>query len=488
VSARFLLFALDSADPDLLLQWSADGTLPILAGLRSRGAHARLTGPETVSPHGVWNSIWSGLSIGQHGRYLRQPLRPGTYELAHQDDPLERAPPFWSTLTDRKIAILDAPDALPIPGLRGPQLLGWGTHPSPSVARCEPATLAGEIRRTLGPRILSDETQGTRARDRRVLGDLLRRVRQQGAIARQLLTGCDGAVVGFGDPHAAGHRFWKYGPAAATRVDEPGLSRALQDVYAAVDEEIGRIIATLPSDAHVAVISNHGIREGYPSEQLMRAFCVRLGYQVNRGTTPLAAGHRLLETNWRRAAAVLRRRGARLEDDLRWVDWDRTTVFAIPGLYTGFLRVNLRGREPRGIVDPADYAALLDRVEADLRLVVDGLTGEPAVERITRSADAFGGGIPQRLPDLFVEWRLASSPFVRHPRATLQRPRVGVTRTNHHSRTGIVFVAGPAVPARGDVGELSPPDLTSLFRCFAGAAPAHGAHPAIRTFRMTHAS
>ena len=122
------MVALDSANPDLLLQWSADGTLPTLAALRSRGAHARLTGPETVSAHGVWTSIWSGVSLSRHGRYLSRPLRAGSYDLVRAHDACDDASPFWSDLAEQTIAILDAPDASAVSGLRGPQLLGWGSH------------------------------------------------------------------------------------------------------------------------------------------------------------------------------------------------------------------------------------------------------------------------------------------------------------------------------------------------------------------------
>jgi predicted AlkP superfamily phosphohydrolase/phosphomutase len=489
VRLRFLLVALDSADPDLLLQWSADGTLPTLAALQARGAHARLTGPETVSAHGVWTSIWSGVSLSRHGRYLPRPLRTGSYDLAAVEGVRDAALPFWNALTQQTIAILDAPDARPVPGLNGPQLLGWGSHPSPSVVRSEPRDLAAEVARRLGPRIVSDETQGSRTRDGRVLDELLKRVQRQGRVARHLLDGCDGAVIGFGDAHAAGHRFWKYGPRATTQIHDERLSHALRDVYVAVDEEIGRILATLAADTHVAVLSNHGIREGYPTDELMQAFCHRLGYQVAHDLGPVAAGRRAVGEHWDRVAARLWRghRGP-ARDGLAGTDWDRTRVFAIPGFYTGFLRVNLRGREPRGVVDRADYTTILDDVEANLRQVVDAATGEPAVERITRTMEAFGGGIPQQLPDVFVEWRLASSPCARHPRATLQRRRLGVPRANMHSRTGIAFVAGPAVQARGDAGELSPIDLAPLFRGLAGAVPADSAQPAIRAFALTEAS
>ena len=484
--APLLVVALDSADPDLLLQWSQDGTLPILSALRASGAYARLTGPETVSAHGVWTSIWSGVSMSRHGRYLRRALRSGTYDIETIDPAPDTAPHFWSALTSRKIAVIDAPDARLVPGLRGPQLLGWGGQPSPLSVQSEPRDLGPEIERRAGGRILSDETQGGRARDRRVLGELLERVRRQGVIARHLLEGCDGAVVGFGDAHAAGHRFWKYGPRAAQPVSDETLSDALKLVYVALDEEIGHIAAALGSDTHVVVVSNHGIRDGYPTESLMRAFCHHLGYQVSRRR---ASRSRALSAAWHRVAARL---GARaqgdLQNELESTDWGRTTVFAIPGLYTGFLRVNLRGREPRGIVDRRDYTATLDRVEADLRQVVEGGTGAPAVERITRSADAFGGGIPDQLPDLIVEWRLASSPHVRHPRGTLQGRGFGVPRANLHSRAGLLFGAGPTIRARGDAGELSPTDLAPLFLCLAGDLPPDAAQPAIRAFGVTQPS
>ena len=44
-------------------------------------------------------------------------------------------------------------------------------------------------------------------------------------------------------------------------------------------------------------------------------------------------------------------------------DWQKTTAFAITALFTSFIRVNLRGREPRGVVAAgAEYNAVLDRL------------------------------------------------------------------------------------------------------------------------------
>src|SRR4029077_15297057 len=109
----------------------------------------------------------------------------------------------------------------------------------------------------------------------------------------------------------------------------------------------------------------------------------------SRWRSPFAAA-RLLPRRWRKA---LSNRGPTamqeqlLSHNLRTTtDWSRTKVFSLPTNYYGFLRVNLRGREPDGIVAPgSDYEALLDRLEADLGALVDPVTNEPAVQSMTRA-------------------------------------------------------------------------------------------------------
>jgi predicted AlkP superfamily phosphohydrolase/phosphomutase len=93
---------------------------------------------------------------------------------------------------------------------------------------------------------------------------------------------------------------------------------------------------------------------------------------------------------------------ARLE--LRGVDWSTTVAFAHPAENQGYVRLNLRGRERDGVVDPVDAPALLDRIVEGLATFRD-LDGHPAVESIERVADRFGAGSrSDLLPDLVVRW------------------------------------------------------------------------------------
>ena len=67
-------------------------------------------------------------------------------------------------------------------------------------------------------------------------------------------------------------------------------------------------------------------------------------------------------------------------------DWQKTTAFALPALYTSYVRINLAGREPQGTVMPGDeYRETLLRIERDLNLLTDPYIGH--CRRCRGSAD-----------------------------------------------------------------------------------------------------
>ena len=80
--------------------------------------------------------------------------------------------------------------------------------------------------------------------------------------------------------------------------------------------------------------------------------------------------------------------------------WATMRAFALPSMYDGRIRVNLRGREPAGIVDAADYLGVCDELEAVLRDCRDPRTGEPVVDHFERpgSSDPFVLGRRRRRP------------------------------------------------------------------------------------------
>ena len=80
----------------------------------------------------------------------------------------------------------------------------------------------------------------------------------------------------------------------------------------------------------------------------------------------------------------------------RWttggVNWERTPAFTLRADLNGYLRLNVRGREPRGVVAPADIEALSARLIQGLLSFRDAATGAPIIEEICRASEVFPPG------------------------------------------------------------------------------------------------
>jgi predicted AlkP superfamily phosphohydrolase/phosphomutase len=466
--APLLIVALDGGDPERILAWARDGDLPVLASMLESGTAAGIYGPESLSVHGTWATLFTGLSLAEHGGYARRSLRPGTYELEPAPVGGEATTPFWAQLeqSQPEILVVDAPETRPIPGLTGRQLADWGIHNAKRPVT-EPPELMEQVRRLVGRSTQTNERQrGGRWRDRYVLTQILQRVERKGRLCRALLSERPAriVVVGFGDTHAAGHRYGKY------ETNGDPLADALGRVYKAIDSELGRLIDQFEVSPNVFVLADSGIRDGQPLGTLMDDLCRGLGYKTTTEPSQVRNLQARLGAALTPLLSIRSRTALREARFLSNTDWSNTSVFAIPSTYTGYLRVNLIGREPQGVVAPgAEYDAVLDRLTSDLELLEDAATGAPVVESITRTTDVFGANPPTKLPDLFVDFRPCKLPQqIVHPRAGLTRSRGGDLRDNNHSRRGLVLAAGPSIAQQGQVGDLSPCEIEPLFRAVVG--------------------
>lgn len=480
-----VIIGLDAGDPSFIQQWVHDGHLPTIASLMERGCWGRTSGPELVSEHGVWVSLFSGLSRGQHGYHYFRQLKPHTYDLEEKSGTEVDAPPFWSYLLgkEKKVVIVDVPDSRLLPGLPGVQVLNWATHdswaPELFVPITEPGALLQEIYGTFGPKLSALENhRSSVAEDRRIYQQLLDHVGQKGALCRYLLARdrFDLAVMVFAESHAANHQFWKYRPEAqhGGGTTEGELTHAIRHIYQAIDREIGLVLAQLPPQTNIVIVSSVGMEDDYPTTGLIEVFCQQLGYQVSAQPQgiplkPLDVARRVVPESWRVALSsyLSRERRERLlaEQFRQGTDWNKTTAFAIPTHYTSFIRVNLRGREPAGIVSPGtEYTALLTQLETDLKQLIDPHTNKPAVTRIMKTVELFGRDAHPALPDLFVEWQPGRFlERVRHPQGELVQKKPDFYRPSDHSSHGFLAAAGSSIRRTGGRDAIAVLDLAPTF-------------------------
>jgi predicted AlkP superfamily phosphohydrolase/phosphomutase len=474
-----VVIGIDAGDPEFIEEWAGEGHLPNIASVMKSGFWGKTSGPELVTEHGVWISLFSGISRGRHGYHYFRQLIPGTYELKSVTGLDIEAPPLWSHLigTDKKTLVIDAADTHLYKGLKGIQVSNWATHhnwdPYRFVTGSEPPDIIDDISKRFESKLLTIEKHhSTFEEDIEIYQKILGNVRKKGEMCRYLIDRdrFDLSLMIFAESHAANHQFWKYHPKNRDAGDKDcELTHAIRDVYKAIDAQIGLILKQF-DNPNICIVSSVGMEDDYPNAALADVFCRRLGFQASPegGSYPLGPidiARRLLPESVRIAITkrMPKEKRERLVSDQfrKGTDWSRTTAFSIPVSYTSFIRVNLKGREPRGTVEPGDeYTALVDRIVSELHKLTDPATGEPAVLSVKKTAEIFDCAPHECLPDIFVEWKPGSfMERVTHPQAELIQKKPEFFRRSDHSSFGFFALAGPSVKTRGKTGDIEVLDI-----------------------------
>ena len=149
--------------------------------------------------------------------------------------------------------------------------------------------------------------------------------------------------------------------------------------------------------------------------------------------------------------------------------WPSMRAFAIPSYYDGRIRINLRGREAHGTVNPTEYEAVCEELTAMLGQCTDPRTGRPSVAAIERPGAADPLTIGSTGCDLVVVWNDSVNAIV-HPDHGTIGP-VPFRRTGGHSgRHGSLLLVGAGTLV-GDVGLASAFDVAPTLLDLMGGRP-----------------
>ncbi|HKQ32120.1 MAG TPA: alkaline phosphatase family protein, partial [Thermodesulfobacteriota bacterium] len=169
------------------------------------------------------------------------------------------------------------------------------------------------------------------------------------------------------------HMFWRtMDPKHPAFEPESKLKSVIENAYIEMDGVLGRVLDSIDGDTTVIVLSDHGFAPFY------RAFNLNTWLKDN--------GYSYLTDD---------SEGEFFQN----VDWGRTRAYGV-----GFngLFLNLKGRESKGIVDPAEREALLDEISEKLLSVRDPQNGEQVISRVYRAEEIYSGPYLKDAPDLIV--------------------------------------------------------------------------------------
>jgi predicted AlkP superfamily phosphohydrolase/phosphomutase len=424
MSRRVLVIALDGATFDLIGPWLRDGSMPNLERLRREGVSGQLRSitPPVTAP--AWCSFMTGKNAGKHGVFEFLMREPGSFEEVPVTSQQRVGRTLWQILGDaaHKVLVVGVPVTYPPQRVNGNLIADFLT-PMGDRQFTYPPNLLGEVEEATGPYELYHVEVYRKGKGHIVLDELDRVLDANRRTNLWLLENkpWDFAMLHVWGTDRYGHELWHVLDTSHPMHD-PAEAAILRDrclaYWRRVDETVGEWIAAAP-DAATVVLSDHGFgpihRFLVLNVWLLNVGFLRLKRNVatfvkrslfELGLSP-AAGYRsamrLGFARMRLATGVgtrsrLIRRLNRLFLSLEDVDWSRTRVYS-KGNY-GQLFLNLKGREPHGIVEPDEAANVVEEVVAALRRLEDPETGEPLIGEIWTRDDLYSGPFVGRAPDI----------------------------------------------------------------------------------------
>jgi len=520
VMTRVLAIGLDGFEETYGSRLLAEGALPELAALRTRGALVLLDHGAAQRTGLAWEHLWSGLSPAAAGRDAAVEFDPVSYT-AWQEG--ARFAPFFADHAER-VVVFDAPyaDMARAPGVRG--VSAWGAH-DPGLTgsgHARPEGLLDELTARVGAYPATEWTYATpwsspeacMAMGEHLVAGVDARREAAGWLLAERLPDWELAIVVVAELHSAIEGLW-HGVDADhplhSHPSAPAAGEALRAIHVAVDRLVGDLTRRLQPDV-VVVFSMGGMGPNHADVQSMvllpellhrwnggaPALVVPAEWSADPTCVPgLEGGPTAWSPEWFRKRTIGTARPAeriskvaaeRLPQSLvrairarrhhnaphartrpgflplgwqpaTWYRhrWPSMEAFAIPSYYDGRIRLNLRGREADGIVDVADYDAVCDRLITMLGQCVDPRTGRPSVAAIERLGAVDPMAVGSSGCDLAVIWNGADNAIV-HPDLGLVGP-VPFRRTGGHTgRYGSLLLVGEGVRV-GDAGIASAFDV-----------------------------
>jgi predicted AlkP superfamily phosphohydrolase/phosphomutase len=524
---RVLAIGLDGFDIGFGSSLIDSGQLPTIAALRDQSRRFLLDHGAAARTGLAWEHFASGMTPESARRASMVELVDGEYDTAQCGT---RFAPFFSSI-DARVVVFDSPytDISRAPRAQG--AVGWAGH-DPGV---NSMTNPREIRKELETRFAYPSKKWlyaapwpspslcVEAGDGLVRGINVRREAARWILAERC-PDWDLGIIVVSELHAAAEAFWHgIDPAHPlhSHPSAPPAARSLADVYRAADGLVRDLIdSTAPRSVIVFSMGGMGSNNSdVPSMVLLPELLYRwsTGHRLldvpgewsdDPATIPLlsedqkwdevlagcfpGSGEAAPRTLTRRVAARLpasvRDLGRRALSTsvqrpatapLDWMpamryraQWPTMRAFALPSFYDGRVRLNVRGREPGGIVDPAHYEATCDELESLVLDCCDPRTGAPSVVSVERPGDNDPFALGSTDADLTLTWGSPACALF-HAELGLVGP-VPFKRTGGHTGPyGFAFLSDEDVEV-GDGGIRSAFDVPPTIETLLDVEPSPG--------------
>jgi predicted AlkP superfamily phosphohydrolase/phosphomutase len=217
-------------------------------------------------------------------------------------------------------------------------------------------------------------------------------------------------------------------------------SPRLRAHYELLDDTLKGVLSRIDDDTLLLLVSDHGFRSCWQvwsaNAWLREKGFLKKKRDWNRFRKLLGIPLSFLVQN-RGQRQVLKRRGKSLLKDE--IDWSSTIAYAGSVSEQG-IRINLKNREPYGIVPETKYLIVRERIRTELEKLRDPKTGQSLLKQVYYREDLFQGKYLDQSPDIIFDFESGVTGFGGHNQLMPSGWRSG-----DHGLDGILVAYGRSV-------------------------------------------
>lgn len=481
--SKVVVMGLDGASFKVIDPLLRDGKLPNLARLIKEGTRSLLQ--STVHPLSApaWASFATGKNPGKHKIVDWRERNVDTYHSdivsSHSFGPHKT---IWEIVNrwDKSVGVFNVPLTFPPKPVNGFLVSGILT-PRQSARFTYPDPLAQELQGKFDYHPTMEVTY-EEGKENIFFDNLKCRLAVKEKVILHLLKNYNPDLLIFVmmETDQVQHVFWKYmdkaHPEHISGKYAP-YSDAIYEIYRQIDGVIGNILEVISDDTSVIVMSDHGGGPLHKVVYIDKLFC-NLGL-IRFKRTPITILKKVLLKSRIHvfAYSVLAKfglnprtwvpRGKRTKFQnvflsSKDIDWKQTKAYTSGGF--GQISINLKGREPQGCVDPADYEKLRDFITAKLYEIEDEETGVKVVDKVYKKEEIYHGDNLENLPDLLFRMKnytyITSRALGLFEKRLMGRSQFGPTgNSGAHSSEGIFIAKGGGIKGNFETNNARITDL-----------------------------
>jgi predicted AlkP superfamily phosphohydrolase/phosphomutase len=389
INVKVLIIGIDGATWDVLDDLLLDRCMPNLKRLKSEGYSGVLQSTEPPITPAAWTACITGCLPPTHGI-------AGFREYSFKDDSISignatgcLVPNIWQELSTQgfKVVSINVPWTYPCQEIRGIMVAG---HGSPGIF-----TYPNEFREKLLHQIPDYDIVGrwdnaenyTPAQLESIITIVERSLEQRLQVARLVTREVDWSVmmVEFQDLDKLGHYMWPY-LAKNTRDEYPLQRDRIFRMFNRLDQIMGDLLDLAATDKLlVAMVSDHGMIHK-TCDVMPNTFLYRWGYMRFQGLY-----RRLIRRLCLNVRSLSSAKSAPAHIELKGrIDWKRSKAAVIHTEISGYVYLNVKGRQPYGCVTPGkEYNDIVEDLRRRFSEVACPVTGRPIFERVATPAEIY---------------------------------------------------------------------------------------------------